>query len=63
MPDPDSGKYGVWHGDSRNRHSPADFLLYAHEETAVTTGMAKRKNDARPFVNLFQGRITVRHLM
>ena len=32
---PDSGKYGVWHGDPRNRHSPDNFLLFAREENAV----------------------------
>lgn len=32
---PDSGKYGVWHGDSRNMKSPDNFILFARKETAV----------------------------
>jgi uncharacterized cupin superfamily protein len=32
---PDSGKYGVWHGDSRNPHAPESFHLFARRETAV----------------------------
>jgi len=32
---PDSGKYGVWHGDSLNMRSPDNFLLFAREENAV----------------------------
>lgn len=32
---PDSGKYGVWHGDSRDMHAPDNFLLFARKESAV----------------------------
>lgn len=32
---PDSNKYGVWHGDSRNMDSPENFTVFAREETAV----------------------------
>lgn len=32
---PDSGKYGVWHGDSRDMKSPDNFVLFARKETAV----------------------------
>jgi uncharacterized cupin superfamily protein len=32
---PDSGKYGVWHGDPGNRHAPDNFLLFARKENAV----------------------------
>ena len=32
---PDSGKYGVWHGDSSNFQSPDNFLVFARKETAV----------------------------
>lgn len=30
---PDSGKYGVWHGDTRETSDP--FLVFARKETAV----------------------------
>ena len=32
---PDSGKYGVWHGDSSDLKSPDNFLVFARKETAV----------------------------
>lgn len=32
---PDSGKYGVWHGKSRNPRDPENFLVFARRETAV----------------------------
>ena len=32
---PDSGKYGVWHGDSSDIRSPENFRVFAREETAV----------------------------
>jgi len=32
---PDSGKYGVWHGKTRDPRDPANFLLFARKETAV----------------------------
>ena len=32
---PDSGKYGVWHGDSKNRDAPKNFRVFARKETAV----------------------------
>lgn len=32
---PDSGKYGVWHGDASDGQSSNNFLLFAREETAV----------------------------
>ncbi len=32
---PDSGKYGVWHGDARNPKAPGTFKLFARREHAV----------------------------
>ena len=32
---PDSGKYGVWHGDASNFRSPDNFIVFARRETAV----------------------------
>ena len=32
---PDSGKYGVWHGDSRDFNAPGNFKVFARKETAV----------------------------
>lgn len=32
---PDSDKYGVWHGDSRNLRDPENFLVFARKATAV----------------------------
>lgn len=32
---PDSGKYGVWHGDSSNMRSPDNFMLFGRKENAV----------------------------
>lgn len=32
---PDSGKYGVWHGDASNLDSPDNFRVFARRETAV----------------------------
>jgi uncharacterized cupin superfamily protein len=32
---PDSGKYGVWHGDPKDPGNPANFRVYARRETAV----------------------------
>ncbi len=32
---PDSGKYGVWHGDSRDRNAADNFRVFARKETAV----------------------------
>ncbi len=32
---PDSGKYGVWHGVTRDPDAPDNFLVFARKETAV----------------------------
>ncbi len=32
---PDSGKYGVWHGTSRDPGAPDSFLVFARKDTAV----------------------------
>ena len=32
---PDSGKYGVWHGDPGDFRSPDNFKVFARKETAV----------------------------
>jgi uncharacterized cupin superfamily protein len=32
---PDSGKYGVWHGDSSDMRAQGNFHLFARKETAV----------------------------
>ena len=32
---PDSGKYGVWHGDTQDFRSPKNFKLFARREHAV----------------------------
>lgn len=32
---PDSGKYGVWHGDSGNLRAPKNFLVFSRKESAV----------------------------
>ena len=32
---PDSGKYGVWHGDPNDFRSPKNFAVFARRETAV----------------------------
>jgi hypothetical protein len=32
---PDSGKYGVWHGNTRDTRDPGNFLVFARKETAV----------------------------
>ena len=32
---PDSGKYGAWHGDVRDRRAPGNFIVFARRETAV----------------------------
>ena len=32
---PDSGKYGVWHGDWLDPRSPDNFVVFARRETAV----------------------------
>ena len=32
---PDSGKYGVWHGDASDFRSPENFIVFARRETAV----------------------------
>jgi uncharacterized cupin superfamily protein len=32
---PDSGKYGVWHGKTRDTRDPGNFLVFARKETAV----------------------------
>lgn len=32
---PDSGKYGVWHGDTADPDSPDNFHLFARRDTAV----------------------------
>jgi len=32
---PDSGKYGVWHGKTRDPNDPGSFLLFARKDTAV----------------------------
>ena len=32
---PDSDKYGVWHGDARDRRNPNNFIIFARKGTAV----------------------------
>ena len=32
---PDSGKYGVWHGNSHDFNAPGNFKVFARKETAV----------------------------
>ena len=32
---PDSGKYGVWHGDPSDRSAADNFVVFARKETAV----------------------------
>jgi len=32
---PDSGKYGVWHGTTRDRNAPDSFLVFARKDTGV----------------------------
>lgn len=32
---PDSGKYGVWHGKTRDPADPGSFLVFSRKETAV----------------------------
>ena len=32
---PDSDKYGVWHGKTRNPRDPGNFLVFARKATAV----------------------------
>jgi uncharacterized cupin superfamily protein len=32
---PDSGKYGVWHGDPQDLNAPGNFKLFARKETAA----------------------------
>ena len=32
---PDSGKYGVWHGDPGDFNAPGNFKVFARKETAV----------------------------
>ena len=32
---PDSGKYGVWHGKTRDTNAPGTFRLFARKEDAV----------------------------
>lgn len=32
---PDSDKYGVWHGESKNMQSPSNFRVFARKESAV----------------------------
>lgn len=32
---PDSGKYGVWHGDASDFQAPGNFLVFARKEAAV----------------------------
>lgn len=32
---PDSGKYGVWHGDPSDFKAPGNFIVFARRETAV----------------------------
>jgi len=32
---PDSGKYGVWHGDWQDRSAADNFVVFARRETAV----------------------------
>lgn len=32
---PDSGKYGVWHGDWREPNAAGNFVVFARRETAV----------------------------
>ncbi len=40
---PDSGKYGVWHGATRDLDAPDSFLVFAREETAVDYWDGKSK--------------------
>jgi hypothetical protein len=35
VPYPDSGKFGVWHGDPGDTGNPANFRVFARRETAV----------------------------
>jgi uncharacterized cupin superfamily protein len=32
---PDSGKYGVWQGSTKDRRSPDNFVVFARKDTAV----------------------------
>jgi uncharacterized cupin superfamily protein len=32
---PDSGKFGVWHGDASDRNAPGNFLMFGRKEDAV----------------------------
>ena len=32
---PDSGKYGVWHGDTSDLGAPGNFLVFARKDSAV----------------------------
>ena len=32
---PDSGKYGVWHGNATNPHDPDSFRVFARKESVV----------------------------
>ena len=32
---PDSGKYGVWHGDSQNLRDPGNFRIFAREDAGL----------------------------
>ena len=32
---PDSGKYGVWHGDWKDLRAPGNFMVFARKEDAV----------------------------
>jgi len=32
---PDSGKYGVWHGNTDNLADPGNFIVFARKDTAV----------------------------
>lgn len=32
---PDSGKYGIWHGKTRDPGDPDSFLIFARKDTAV----------------------------
>ena len=42
---PDSGKYGVWHGDSSDTRSPKNFRVFARKETAVDYWDGEVEND------------------
>ncbi len=42
---PDSGKYGVWHGDWKDPGAPGNFKVFARKETAVDYWDGEVDND------------------